>query len=163
MYAIYPIEILSNTYLGGIGPCLLGDVRMTRSGKPISQKFLNIVGFTYFLPGPLEILAIGSGSSLLTHPRAVQWLAPIAFASFTTVHMQYLRDRDGDKLRNRRTVPLAIGDASARWLVVIAVLMWSSLALVFCHLGMAGFLLPVSTGLVMELTCCPKERPRGVF
>lgn len=120
---MYPIVILSSTYLGGIGSCLLEMFgcmkylvqRMSSSGKPVSRNFLNTVGFTCFLPGPLEILAIGSGSSLPGYPR----LALIAFAIFTTVHMQYFRDRDGNKLRNRRTVPLAIGDAPARWHVVI--------------------------------------------
>ena len=77
--------------------------------------------------------------------------------------MQSFRDRDGDKLRNRRTVSLAIGGTPAPWLVVIAVLLWSSLAPAFCHLGVAGFLLPVSTGLVMGLTCCPKSARGGCF
>ncbi|MCJ1263668.1 hypothetical protein MMC22_003538 [Lobaria immixta] len=155
MYAMYPVVILSSLYSGGLGSCLLemfaclwyNEWRGAES--PFLRNLLNGAGFLCFMSGPLEILAIGSGSSLLGYPRAVQWLALLVFANITTIHTQDFRDVVGDKLRNRRTIPLAIGDASARWLVVIGVILCSCVAPAFWQVGLAGFLLPASTGLVM--------------
>lgn len=167
MYAMYPIVILASVYSGGLGPCLVEMFsciwynEWQGAESPFLKNFLNAAGFACFLAGPLEILALGSGRSLLSYPRAVQWLALIAFAIFATSHTQDFRDLDGDKLRNRRTVPLAIGDAPARWLVVIAVLLCSFLAPTFWQLGVAGFLLPASTGSVMVFNLLWRRTPKA--
>ncbi|MCJ1466620.1 hypothetical protein MMC07_005240, partial [Pseudocyphellaria aurata] len=155
MYAMYPIVILLSVYSGGLGPCLLGTFtciwynEWQGAESPFLRTFLNAVGFSCFLAGPLEVLVVGSRDSLLNHPRATQWLALLAVANFTTIHTQDFRDLDGDRLRSRRTVPLVVGDNLARWIVVAAVILCSGLAPAFWHLGVMGSLLPASTGSVM--------------
>ena len=167
MYAMYPIVILFSVCSGGLGPCLLlmfitlwyNECRGAET--PFIKNFLNGGGFACFLAGPLEVLVIGRGSSILRYSRAVQWLALIAFAIFTTSHTQDFRDLEGDKLRNRRTVPLVIGDTPARWLVVIIVLLYSCIAPMFWHMGVAGFLLPASTGSVMVFNLLGRRTVEG--
>lgn len=103
MYAMYPIVILSSVYSGRLGPCLLEMFSCIwynewRGAESLFLvNLLNAAGFVCFLAGPLEILAIGGGSDLLSYSNAVQWLALIAFVIFTTVHIQDLRDRDCER------------------------------------------------------------------
>lgn len=167
MYAMYPIVILSSMCSGGLVPCLvemfccIWHNEWRGDESPFFKNFLNAVGIACLLAGPLEILVLGSGNSLFRHPCVIQWLALIAFAVLTTVHTQDFRDVDGDKLRGRRTIPLAIGDAPARWIVVIGVLLFSYLAPAFWQLGVAGFLLPASTGSVMVFNLLWKRTYKG--
>ncbi|MCJ1466144.1 hypothetical protein MMC07_004763 [Pseudocyphellaria aurata] len=155
MYAMYPIVIFLSVYSGGLGSCLLGIFtciwynEWQGAESPFLRTLLNTVGVSCFLAGPLEVLVVGSGGSLLSHPRVTQWLALLAFANFTTLHTSDFRDLDGDRLCNRGTVPLVVGDTLARWIVVVAVLLCSCLAPAFWHLGVTGFLLPASAGSVM--------------
>lgn len=106
MYAMYPIVILSSVYSGRLGPCLLEMFSYIwynewRGAESLFLvNLLNAAGFVCFLAGPLEILAIGGGSDLLSYSNAVQWLALIAFVIFTTVHIQDLRDRDCERDKN---------------------------------------------------------------
>ncbi|MCJ1467444.1 hypothetical protein MMC07_006069 [Pseudocyphellaria aurata] len=155
LYGLYPIVVLLSVYSGGLGPCLLEIFtsfwynEWHGAESPLLRTLINAVGWACLLAGPLEVLAVGSGGSLLSHPRAVQWLALFAFADFTTIHTQDFRDLDGDRARGRRTVPLVVGDNPARWIIVVAVLVCSGLATAFWHLDVTGFLLPASTGSVM--------------
>lgn len=43
----------------------------------------------------------------------------------TTIHAQDLYDQEGDAARGRKTAPLELGDAVARWSISVAVAFWS--------------------------------------
>jgi 1,4-dihydroxy-2-naphthoate octaprenyltransferase len=53
-----------------------------------------------------------------------RWLAVIAGIVITTVHAQDLYDQEGDAARGRRTLPLVLGDAPARWVIAVCMLVW---------------------------------------
>lgn len=167
MYCMYPIVILTSLYLGGMGPCLLEMIsciwynEWRGAETPLLKNLLNGGGFACFLAGPLEVLVLGPGTSLLSYPRATYWLLLIALAISLTSHTQDFRDVAGDRLRGRRTVPLAIGDAQARWLVVAAVVACSALAPVFWEMGLEGLVLPAGTGAAMVFNLMWKRSVEG--
>lgn len=154
MYVMYPVVLVSSAGLGGLGPCLIEAFSCLwynewgGAESPVLKNFLNAAGFVCFLAGPLEI-SVG-GVSLVQYPKAFQWLTIIGLAIFMTVHIQDFRDQDGDRQRDRRTVPLAIGDAPARWIAATSVLFWSCLASMFWQVGIAGLLLPLGIGVVLS-------------
>jgi hypothetical protein len=44
------------------------------------------------------------------------------WGGFSTLHMQDMYDQAGDSLRDRRTLPLVVGDSSARWMTIVPML-----------------------------------------
>ncbi|QKX61648.1 uncharacterized protein TRUGW13939_08800 [Talaromyces rugulosus] len=56
------------------------------------------------------------------------WLGMASAIILTTLHVQDLKDQEGDRARDRSTVPLAVGDSLARWTITVGVLVWSILA-----------------------------------
>ena len=53
------------------------------------------------------------------------WHMMIFGVIFFTMHMQDLKDREGDRTRQRRTAPLMLGDAVARCAIIIPILVFS--------------------------------------
>ena len=153
MYAMYPMVLVSSFSSGGLGPCLLEGFcclwynEWGGAETPILKNLLNAAGFVCFLAGPLEI-AVGA-ESIINSTRASLWLIMIGMVIFTTVHTQDFRDMEGDMLRNRLTVPRVIGDKPARYVVAISVILWSTLASVLWQVGILGFLLPSSAGVLL--------------
>lgn len=82
-------------------------------------------------------------------------------AIFNTVHMQYFRNLDGYKLRDRGTISLVSDDAPARWLVVVSVLLCSCLAPSFWQMDVTGFLLAASPDSVMVFNLLWKITPEA--
>ncbi|PYH42552.1 UbiA family prenyltransferase [Aspergillus saccharolyticus JOP 1030-1] len=100
--------------------------------SPVVRNAINAGGYVCFLSGALEV-ALGQQLPLLVHnplrrtaleSPLDQWLLMIAGVVFSTVHLQDLYDQQGDQVRGRRTLPLVIGDAPARWTVALAMLCW---------------------------------------
>ncbi|KAI0885723.1 UbiA prenyltransferase family-domain-containing protein [Annulohypoxylon maeteangense] len=95
---------------------------------PIMRNAINALGYLCFASGAMEVslaspLPInfsgsGSGSGLL------QWLGIIAGIIITTVHTQDMYDQEGDALRGRRTLPIVVGDACARYITALSVALW---------------------------------------
>jgi 4-hydroxybenzoate polyprenyltransferase len=61
----------------------------------------------------------------------VQWLGIVSAIILSTMHVQDLKDQEGDRARARSTAPLALGDSMARWTITGGVLTWSILAPVY--------------------------------
>lgn len=118
MYVTYPLVIGSSLALGGKWPCWIHAVfclwynEWKGAEYTVLKNFINAAGIACFLAGPFEI-AVTGGSSLWNYPEAFNWPTIIGAVIFSTSHTQDFRDQEGDKLRNRRTVPLAIGDGLA--------------------------------------------------
>ncbi|KAM7206085.1 Digeranylgeranylglyceryl phosphate synthase [Naviculisporaceae sp. PSN 640] len=66
-------------------------------------------------------------------PRGYLWTAMISGVILTTMHVQDLKDQEGDKSRNRKTVPLVFGDWFSRWAVAAFVPFWSVMCAAFWH------------------------------
>ncbi len=79
----------------------------------------------------------GHGAAELNREGFI-WIALVSAAILTTMAVQDLKDQEGDRLRERRTLPLVIGDASSRAIVAFSVLFWSCVCyLFFLRLGTA--------------------------
>ena len=92
-------------------------------------------------------LRIASGPDYEVHQAGFSWLLIISAVVLSTMHVQELKDVAGDKVRNRRTVPLVFGDSVARWSVAVPVLAWSVICPLYLRLGLLGFVLPVTLGV----------------
>ncbi|KAJ9143415.1 hypothetical protein NKR23_g6555 [Pleurostoma richardsiae] len=66
-------------------------------------------------------------------------------------YMTDLRDQEGDKARGRHTMPLAMGDGTARWVTALFVSIWSVVCPAYWADGRltASFVLPVLIGTIV--------------
>ena len=77
------------------------------------------------------------------------WLFVLAAVIFSTMQVQYLKDQDGDKARQRKTAPLQLGDWAARGSVAVGVLAWSMACPAYWRLGPIGYTIPLGLGAVV--------------
>ena len=94
--------------------------------------------FAVYNAGSLK-LAVGDESTISSN--GLEWIAMISAVILTTMHVQDLKDQAGDHQRGRRTVPLMLGDAVARWTIVVSLAFWAVLGPFFWRMGASGFLL----------------------
>ncbi|KAL8715435.1 MAG: hypothetical protein Q9220_000769 [cf. Caloplaca sp. 1 TL-2023] len=92
---------------------------------------------------------VASGNDVDLTLAAYQWVAIIAGVIFTTMHVQDLKDQEGDNARGRRTAPLVLGDSLARWTIAIPVLIWSFAGPLFWSLQSTIALVPICIGMLV--------------
>lgn len=112
----------------------------------IVRNVLNALGMSIYISGAV-IVGDGSRSGLTV--TATHWVAFIGFVFVTTVHVQDFRDQKGDAVKNRKTLPLVIGDGLARWIIAGTIIGWSLAAPTFWKLGIAGYMLTTATGMIV--------------
>ena len=167
MWSLYPAAILASLKLGGLKQCLalvlLGWWYNDRGGGDsscITRNFINACGFLSYASGATEV---ASRSDLLDNPFnpvAWPWFLVIGAVVFTTVQTQDMYDQAGDSLRQRKTVPLVIGDYYARWSIAIAMIGWSVVCPTFWQLGPATYAMSTITGaVVISRTLTKKSVP----
>ena len=91
----------------------------------ISRNAINACGFLCFGLGAMEV-ALGSGLPWNAH--MVRWLSVVGAIVFSTVQTQDMYDQAGDASLGRSTLPLVVGDWTARWVTATAMLFWQSFA-----------------------------------
>ncbi|KAI1188031.1 UbiA prenyltransferase family-domain-containing protein [Nemania serpens] len=89
----------------------------------VSRNAINALGFCSFASGALDVMLGRSHSGLRFNVSG--WLSIIAGVVFSTVQTQDMADQAGDRLRGRVSLPLAVGDARARWLTSVPMVAWS--------------------------------------
>ncbi|KAH7236892.1 UbiA prenyltransferase family-domain-containing protein [Fusarium redolens] len=98
--------------------------------------------------------------------KGLGWFLMCASLVFTTIQVQDLRDQEGDKLIDRQTFPLILGDAPTRWITAVAVMIWSLLCPLYWGLGVVGCAVPIATGAIVSahmLICRSRERDQTSF
>lgn len=75
-----------------------------------------------------------------------KWVAMIGAVIFSTLHVQDLKDQEGDRARGRSTAPLMLGNTMARWTIAIPVLIWSVVSPAYWMLDIWGYIAPVMLG-----------------
>lgn len=115
------------------------------------RNTMNALGITTIGAGATRIAC---GSSVKLDEDALHgWWIMCAAMIGTTIHGQDLYDQEGDKVRGRRTAPIVLGDAVARWTLIISVLLWSvtmpSYLGLSLHVQFAGYMLPTLLGLLV--------------
>ncbi|ETS74339.1 hypothetical protein PFICI_14205 [Pestalotiopsis fici W106-1] len=53
------------------------------------------------------------------------WILAVSGVILSTMHVQDLKDQEGDQARNRHSAPLVLGDWICRWTVALPVIFWS--------------------------------------
>lgn len=79
------------------------------------------------------------------------WLLMTSGVIGTTMHVQDMKDQEGDRARNRHTAPLVIGDGPTRWTIAIPTAIWSIVCPMFWQLDLFGYILPVGVGATIVL------------
>ncbi|KAI0900753.1 hypothetical protein F4806DRAFT_449811 [Annulohypoxylon nitens] len=151
MYLMYPVTLSITISCGGIVPCLIEMFcclwynEWGGATNPFLKNILNGLGFYSFYSGPLEI---ATGRSLFAGERkAAIWLAIVAIAITSSIHLQDFRDMEGDRAAGRKTLPLFIGDMNARLICVFAIIISNSVACWYWDSGWGDGILAWVAGL----------------
>lgn len=160
IFILYPTALVLSFCCGGLSQnivlILLGYLYNSLGGADYSwgvRNALNGLGFINFLSGAMDV-ALGGyrvpAAWKWDQPTA-HWFLTIATVVFTTVQTQDLYDQVGDAKRGRLTMPLQLGDATARRVTVFFVLVWS----IICP-GLWGAkpligMIPVTLGTVVAI------------
>ncbi|RLL94654.1 hypothetical protein CFD26_103085 [Aspergillus turcosus] len=155
MLGFYALAVVYGFYSGGLRQCLGLVVLSTcynsfgaGDHNPVIRNITNALGYFCFNSGAVEV-ALGSGSAL-TEPEAGQyplrlWIMVITAIILTTMHVQDMCDQEGDAKRGRRTLPLVIGDAVARWSIALPMPVWGVICPLLAGSG------PLAAGLSVVL------------
>ncbi|RHZ60229.1 UbiA family prenyltransferase [Aspergillus thermomutatus] len=158
MLGFYALALVySFFYSGGHRQCLglivLGTCYNSfgaGDNNPVIRNIINALGYLCFNSGAAEV-ALGSGSAVFAEsPEARQyslrlWIMVITGIILTTMHVQDMCDQEGDAKRGRRTLPLVIGDAAARWSIALPMPVWGVVCPLLAGAG------PLAAGLSVVL------------
>lgn len=118
----------------------------------------NAFGFITFGAGAAQVALCSSGKSL--NSQAYIWLGVIATIITFTIQFQDMEDQEGDRKRERRTLPIVLGDLWMRRMNAVVIIVFSIAAPAFWRLGCLGYSVPVGMGLLIagrSLVCKPLQ------
>lgn len=93
-----------------------------RGGDELSRDAIIAVAYGLFNHGSFQIAA---GSEGAINQHGIIWMVMISGVILTTMHIQDLKDQEGDKRRGRKTIALVYGDGAARRALAWLVPFWS--------------------------------------
>lgn len=148
----YIIAVIVSSILGGLRQALLlillGAWYNAWGGADksfIIRNAINSVGILTFAFGAMEV---SLGTPLVMTRPLLQWMGILASVILSTVQTQDLYDMEGDSSRNRKTMPLVVGDSSTRWWTAAIVLIFSVLCPAYWSLDWPS-LVPLFLGVVI--------------
>ncbi|MCJ1230010.1 hypothetical protein MMC12_006681 [Toensbergia leucococca] len=150
---LYPVTISASLWLGGLYPCLALHIltywynELGGGETWLLRNLLNSSGYLSFIAGAIQVAM--HSQSLEYTGMALKWFALIAMVISTTMHIQDLYDQEGDRLRDRKTVPLVFGDVRARHSIVIGVMAWSIIGPAVLKQNILGFMPTVAMGAIV--------------
>lgn len=160
MLVLYPIAVFVSFRLGALTQCLAliflgywyndlggGD------GNPLIRNLINACGFVCFSSGAMQVAIRRPGTDSHSTESALGlygwWFLIIACIVVSTVQTQDMCDQRGDTVRDRKTIPLVIGDAPARWTIAIGVAVWCCVTPWLWRSPTTGYLGPVILGAII--------------
>ena len=105
------------------------------------RNLLNAYGMALYSSGALQL-----AQSVQPNAVAIQWTGIVSAIVFSTIQLQDLEDQHGDRLKGRKTFPLAIGDWPTRKMTAFAIMAWSVAAPSFWSPNVFGYILPLTFG-----------------
>lgn len=140
-------------------------------------NFINGCGFICFSSGAMQVAIGGAGGIGGQGRRAEEaeeerfsksvlqllgwWFVVIACMVFSTVQTQDMADQRGDAARNRKMVPLVIGDAAAWWTITVPVLLWCWATPWLWRSSIMGYIAPVFLGLIVAVRILTERSEKG--
>jgi 4-hydroxybenzoate polyprenyltransferase len=107
------------------------------------KNLLVSVGYGVFFSLALRITT-GVNHTITT--KGYHWIVIITLVMFATQHIADVKDVEGDRLRGRRTAPVALGEEVCRWSIAVGVVLSSGLCPALFHLGMASHCIMICLG-----------------
>lgn len=149
---LYALAIITSLRTGGLEQCLslvvVGVWYNNFQGAEgvFTRHLINGFGYRCFNTGALEVVLGGVHSPTTS---LLFWEAIISGLVFTTIHTMDMYDQEGDALRNRKTVPLVVGDNLGRWSIVFCMTIWSVVCPAYVGAPLVGFTLMLGlSGLI---------------
>jgi 4-hydroxybenzoate polyprenyltransferase len=148
---LYVLAIITSFRIGGLEQCLSLVVagvwynNFQGAEGILSRHLINAFGYRCFNSGALEVVLGGRGSYSSSTSLLV-WETIISGLVFTTIHTTDMYDQEGDALRNRKTIPLVIGDNLGRWSLASFLIIWSVVCPVYIGAPLVGFALMLGLG-----------------
>jgi len=148
--SLYSLAIISSFFIGGLEQCLslivvgvwYNDFQGAEGVLP--RHLINAFGYRCFNTAALEV-ALG-GRDFRSSTSLMVWEAIISGLVFTTIHSMDMYDQEGDASRNRKTLPLAIGDNLGRWCLAFWMTIWSVVCPTYIGAPLIGFVLMTGLG-----------------
>lgn len=102
----------------------------------ILRELLIAIGYASFNGGSLHLAnqctPLKNGlEGCAPNQRGMAWTAIISGIIFTTMHIQDLKDQEGDKTRGRKTIPLVFGAMASRICIAALMVPWSVVCVQF--------------------------------
>ncbi|TVY75625.1 Fumagillin beta-trans-bergamotene synthase [Lachnellula suecica] len=112
-----------------------------------------IIGIAYIIygSGALRVASYCVLENYGLNTSGYVWSCIIGAVICTTIQVQDLKDKEGDRTRNRHTAPLALGDECARWTIAFPVAFWSVFCSLFWQLGICLSVSLISFGMVIAV------------
>ena len=109
----------------------------------LSRNAILSVGFACYNGGSLRVAC---GSDCEIHPFGLRWVLMIAGIILCTMQIQDLKDVAGDRVRNRQTIPIVLGDRVGRWTIALPVFVWSVVCPLFLQAGLVSLAFTIGLG-----------------
>ncbi|CAD6591511.1 MAG: hypothetical protein ASARMPRED_005469 [Alectoria sarmentosa] len=160
MFTFYLVAVVVSFFFDNLKQCLtlvlLGHWYNNLRGADANclvRNFINACGFSCFSSGAMQVAIGGHGTGRIRSESALQpfgwWYVVIACVIFSTVQTQDMYDQRGDAARNRKTVPLVIGDGPARWTIAVPMAVWCWATPWLWASSNVGYVGPVTLGLTV--------------
>ena len=94
-------------------------------------------------------LRITTGPNHTITAKGYHWIIVITLVMFATQHIADVKDVEGDRLRGRRTAPVALGEEVCRWSIAAGVVLSSGFCSAFFDLGVASHCFTVTLGCLV--------------
>jgi 4-hydroxybenzoate polyprenyltransferase len=108
----------------------------------------NALGFVSFGAGASQAACGFPGYTL--NQDAYLWLGVIAAVITCTIQFQDMEDQEGDRLRDRKTLPIVFGDNLTRWGNAVVIIFFSLMVPSFWRMDLSGYFLPVLLGTIIS-------------
>lgn len=116
-----------------------------------------IIAISYGLANRTSLqLAIGPQNSINVNGNL--WIVLVSLVIMTTMHIQDLKDQEGDRKLGRRTMPLVFGDGLCRIALALFIPFWSVVAAQFWQLGTMLSMIPCGLGVFVSTKVLTQRR-----
>lgn len=104
-------------------------------------------------------IALGAETISMISIPGQQWILVVSGVILTTMHIQDLKDIEGDRRRCRRTAPLVLGNDLTRWTIVAGLLFWSLFCPWFWQSSWIGVVQSSGTGALVAFRILKRKDP----